>query len=222
MTTIAYYRVSTDKQGRSGLGLEAQQQAVAAFLGALPDAAFVEIESGGKRDRPELAKAIAQCRAESGTLIVAKLDRLARDVQMILSIVDSGIVVRFVDLPEINPNDPTGRLMLTMMAAFAEFERKLISKRTKEAMSAAKVSRGTKFGSGNPSAGGAVTAKQNKQRADDAAAWVMPIIRDMQECGITGLRGLAAGLTQRNVQTPGGKAVWHPSTVSNVMRRAAA
>lgn len=218
MAYIAYFRVSTDKQGRSGLGLEAQQQSVSAFIGGTPDASYTEVESGGKKDRPELAKAIAQCKAEGATLIVAKLDRLARDVQMILSIVDSGIIVRFVDLPEINPNDPTGRLMLTMMAAFAEFERKLISKRTREAMAVAKITRGRKFGSANPSAGGIVTAAISKERARESAAGILPFINDLRAQGAVSLRAIAAGLTERRVQTPRGNHTWHPSQVANVLK----
>ena len=216
---IAYYRVSTDKQGRSGLGLEAQQDAVKRFLGTEPEQVFTEVESGGKKDRPELAKAIAQCKATGATLIVAKLDRLARDVQMILSIVDSGILVRFVDLPEINPADPTGRLMLTMMAAFAEFERVIIRKRTKEALAVAK-SRGVKLGSANPKAGGQARAAQLAATSQvDPQALI--IVRDLKAMGMTTTRQIAAGLSERGIKTANGSTLWHSAQVSRLLARAA-
>jgi DNA invertase Pin-like site-specific DNA recombinase len=216
---VAYYRVSTDKQGRSGLGLEAQQEAVRRFLNADPDRAFTEVESGGDKDRPELAKAIEQCRSAGATLIVAKLDRLARDVQMILSIVDSGINVRFVDLPEINPADPTGRLMLTMMSAFAEFERRIISKRTKEALAVAKT-RGVRLGSSNPKAGGlARAAKVAAQSKTDPQALI--IVRDLKAMGMTTTRQIAAGLSERGIKTTTGSTNWHPAQVSRLLAAAA-
>jgi len=216
---IAYYRVSTDKQGRSGLGLEAQQEAVKRFLGTDPDLVFTEVESGGKKDRPELAKAIAECKSTGATLIVAKLDRLARDVKMILSIVDSGICVRFVDLPEINPNDPTGRLMLTMLAAFAEFERKIISKRTKEALAVAKT-RGVKLGSANSKAGGQARAAQLAATSQvDPQALI--IVRDLKSMGMTTTRQIAAGLTERGIKTSTGSTQWHSAQVSRLLTRAA-
>jgi DNA invertase Pin-like site-specific DNA recombinase len=215
---IAYYRVSTDKQGRSGLGLEAQQEAVKRFLGTEPEQVFTEVESGGKKDRPELAKAIAQCKATGATLIVAKLDRLARDVQMILSIVDSGIFVRFVDLPEINPADPTGRLMLTMLAAFAEFERKIISKRTKECLAVAKT-RGVRLGSANPKAGGQARAAQLAavSKTDPQA---LIIVRDLKAMGMTTTRQIAQGLSERGIKTATGSTNWHPTQVSRLLAAA--
>ncbi len=215
---IAYYRVSTDKQGRSGLGLEAQQAAVQQFLGSQPDQAFTEVESGGNKDRPELAKAIAQCKATGATLIVAKLDRLARDVQLILSIVDSGIVVRFVDLPQINPTDPTGRLMLTMLAAFAEFEREIIRKRTKECLTVAKA-RGQKLGSPNPRAGGQARAKQ-LAAASKADPQALIIVRDLKAMGMTTTRQIAAGLTERGIKTATGSTQWHSAQVSRLLAAA--
>lgn len=219
-THIAYFRVSTDKQGRSGLGLDAQQQAVRQFIGGEPDASYIEVESGANRDRPQLAAAIKDCKRTGASLVVAKLDRLARDVQLILSIVDSGIVVRFVDLPEINPADPTGRLMLTMMASFAEFERRIISKRTREAL-AAKKARGFKLGSPTPERGSAAGNAVIRERADAFAIKVLPLIRTLREQGATSLRDLAAELTARNVPTAKGGTVWHASAVANVLKREA-
>jgi DNA invertase Pin-like site-specific DNA recombinase len=215
---IAYYRVSTDKQGRSGLGLESQQEAVKQFLNTEPDQAFTEVESGSKKDRPELAKAIAECKATGATLIVAKLDRLARDVQLILSIVDSGIVVRFVDLPQINPTDPTGRLMLTMLAAFAEFERQIIRKRTKECLAVAKA-RGVRLGCPNPKAGGQARAKQLAavSKADPQA---LIIVRDLKAMGMTTTRQIAAGLTERGIKTATGSTQWHSAQVSRLLAAA--
>lgn len=141
---ISYRRVSTDRQGVSGLGLEAQRAAVeeyarSAGLSVIAD--HVEVESGRRRDRPVLALAIAQARAVNGVLAVAKMDRLARDARMILEIVDSGIRVVFLDIPQ--SGDPIlGRLLLTVMAAFAEFEARRIAQRIREAMAALKARHG--------------------------------------------------------------------------------
>lgn len=216
---IAYYRVSTDKQGRSGLGLEAQQEAVKRFLGTDPDLVFTEVESGGKKDRPELAKALIACKQQQATLIVAKLDRLARDVQLILSIVDSGINVRFIDLPEIDPSSPIGRFMLIQLASIAELERRIISQRTKDALSAKKA-RGHKLGCPNPHAGGQARAAQFAATSQvDPQALI--IVRDLKSMGMTTTRQIAAGLTQRGIKTSTGSTQWHSAQVSRLLARAA-
>ena len=216
---IAYYRVSTDKQGRSGLGLEAQQDAVKRFLDTDPDHAFTEVESGGKKDRPELAKALIACKQQQATLIVAKLDRLARDVQMILSIVDSGINVRFIDLPEIDPSSPIGRFMLIQLASIAELERRIISQRTKDALSAKKA-RGHKLGCPNPQAGGQARAAQLAAISQvDPQALI--IVRDLKAMGMTTTRQIAAGLTERGIKTSTGSTQWHSAQVSRLLARAA-
>jgi DNA invertase Pin-like site-specific DNA recombinase len=144
---VAYYRVSTDQQGRSGLALEAQQRAADDFLNGgnwrLVDT-YTEVESGRKAARPQLAKALAACRARRATLVIAKLDRLTRDTKFLLNLVDAGADVLFCDLPQV-PAGPMGRFMLTQMAAVAELEAGLISARTKAALAAAKA-RGKRLG----------------------------------------------------------------------------
>src|SRR3954449_713724 len=142
---IAYYRVSTQAQGANGLGLEAQRAAVLAYLdgGSWHLAAeFVEVESGRKDDRPELAKALAACRRLGATLVIAKLDRLARNVAFVSNLMEAGVEFVAVDFPQAN------RLTIHILAAVAEHEREMISARTKAALSAAKA-RGTKLGTPN-------------------------------------------------------------------------
>jgi Resolvase, N terminal domain len=120
---VAYYRVSTAKQGRSGLGLEAQREAVARYLngdGREIIAEFTEVESGKRRDRPELEKALAAARLHRCPLVVAKVDRLTRSVSFLSRLLEAGVDVRFADLPAIE--GPTGRFMLQQMAAVAELE----------------------------------------------------------------------------------------------------
>jgi len=135
---VAYIRVSTERQGRSGLGLDAQREAVARYIaqaGGQMVEEFQEVESGKRCDRPQLAAALAACRARRATLIIAKLDRLARNARFLLSVVegtgDAGVV--FCDLPTL-PADPVGKFMLTQMAEVAELEAGLISQRTKAAL----------------------------------------------------------------------------------------
>ena len=216
---IAYYRVSTDKQGRSGLGLEAQQDAVKRFLGTNPAAEYTEVESGGKKDRPELAKAIAQCKATGATLIVAKLDRLARDVKLLLGFVDAGVSIRFIDLPDIDTGTATGRLILSVMASLAEFEARRISERTKDAL-AAKKARGDKLGSPTPKAGGQARAAQLAATSQvDPQALI--IVRDLKAMGMTTTRQIAAGLSERGIKTANGSTQWHSAQVSRLLARAA-
>lgn len=139
---IAYYRVSTDRQGKSGLGLEAQEQAVSVFVSAYGYnviAEYKEVESGRKNKRPELLAALAQCRKERATLIIAKFDRLGRNVAFVSNLMESKVAFKAVDNPHASD------LMLHMLAAFAQHEAVQISIRTKDALQAAK-RRGVELG----------------------------------------------------------------------------
>jgi DNA invertase Pin-like site-specific DNA recombinase len=210
---IAYFRVSTDRQGKSGLGLEAQQQAVDAFLpsrGVLLDA-FTEIESGKKRDRPQLATALEACRKHKAVLLIAKLDRLARNVYFISGLMESGVEFIATDMPEAN------RLTIHILAAVAEHEREMISQRTKAALQAAKA-RGTQLGSPEPKKGAAIRAQVLRDKADRFTANVLPVIRELQAQGITSHKALARALNMRGVETANQRQ-WHGTTVRNVLHR---
>lgn len=211
---VSYCRVSTDQQGRSGLGLEAQREAVAGFLNGGDwklMGEFVEVESGKRADRPELARALAACKRHKATLVVAKLDRLSRSVAFLSALMESGVEFVAVDNPHAN------KLMVHLLAAFAEHERDQISARTKAALQAAKA-RGTKLGNPQIDAArnGAVVAL--KASADQHAGNVLPIIRAIQASGATSLRDVAAALNARGVRTARG-GEWHASTVRNVLGR---
>jgi DNA invertase Pin-like site-specific DNA recombinase len=217
---VAYYRVSTDKQGRSGLGLEAQQAVVRAFLegrGWPPLAEFVEVESGKRNDRPELAKAMAACRLYGATLVIAKLDRLSRNAAFLLTLRDAGVEFVACDLPDAN------RLTVGIMAMVAEDEAERISARTKAALAAAKA-RGTRLGGFKgyvPSAADrAAAAAAKARRARAAAASVMAVIQDIQASGIVTLGGIARELGRRGVPTPSGSASWQAVQVQRVMQTA--
>lgn len=227
---IAYMRVSTDKQGRSGLGLEAQEATIRAFLRPgdkllLPP--FVEIESGRKTARPKLEEALAKCRKTGATLLVAKVDRLARNLPFLRSLIDSGVDVVFCDLPDI-PAGAVGRFMLSQLALVAELEAGLISDRTKAALAAAKA-RGVKLGGDRgyrPSvppdwvAGTKAAAEARARRADHAAHEVMHEIEAVQEeLAGSSLHAIARALTQRGVTTPRGGGEWTATAVRRVMMR---
>ena len=217
---VAYYRVSTAKQGASGLGLEAQREAVERFLNGgrwRIIAEFVEVESGRKANRPELEKALAACRLHKAPLIVAKLDRLTRSVAFLSRLLEAGVEVRFCDLPEVE--GPQGRFLLNSMVAVAELEAGLISQRTKAALSAAKA-RGKRLGGDRgqrPSkavreAARAATAARVEERAAD----LMPLLQELQAAGVTSLNGLARELTARRIPTARGASTWTAVQVRRV------
>lgn len=149
MKYVSYCRVSTEQQGQSGLGLDAQRTAVENYVCARSGelvASFVEVESGRVRERPELCNALAECKRQKATLVVGKLDRLARDARYFLEILDSSKVhIAFADLPDVSPNTSEGRMLLTMMASVAEFEARRGSERTRAGIRAS-MARGTKWG----------------------------------------------------------------------------
>lgn len=222
MRAVAYYRVSTASQGRSGLGLEAQREAVESLclsrgweLIAPP---FTEVESGKRDDRPELAKALHRAKVTGSTLVVAKLDRLSRNVAFLAALQESGAKFIAADMPEAN------ELTVHIMAAVAQAERKAISRRTKEALQAAKA-RGQRLGNPNGAAALLRAGKGNGRavetvRAEAAkrADELRPIVEDIRARGVVTLAGIAATLNEGGFVTPrGGK--WHASSVRNLVAR---
>lgn len=206
---VAYLRVSTDRQGASGLGLEAQREAVDCYVarnGGAIVSEFVEVESGKKSNRPELHAALAECRRRKGTLLIAKLDRLARSVHFISGLMEGGVDFKAVDNPHAN------RLMLHLLAAFAEHEREMISQRTKAALQAAKA-RGVVLG-----ANGRRLARSNAADAARYAAEIGPVIRGVRAEGITSFASIAGALNDRGVQSRNGGR-WHAATVARVCKR---
>lgn len=218
---VAYYRVSTARQGRSGLGLDAQRQAVEAFLnGGSWELAgeHVEVESGKRHEnRPQLRAALEECRRRKATLVIAKLDRLARNVHFISGLMESGVDFVAADMPEAN------RLTVHIIAAIAEHEREQISSRTKAALAAAKA-RGRRLGwsiavrSGEQRAASARGASSLKAQADHHAANVLPVIEAIRSAGVVTLAGIAEALNARGIHTARGGS-WHPTTVKNLLRR---
>ena len=217
---IAYYRVSTKQQGNSGLGLEAQKKSVLDFInggGAKIVEEFTEVESGRKNERVELQKAFAACRVHGAILVVAKLDRLARDAHFLLGLKDAGIDFVCCDLPSAN------RLTVGIMAMVAEEEARLVSIRTKAALQAAK-ERGTKLGTPEnltneyrlvgSEVGNLVKIEKANSYANDLA----PIIREIQNSGTTTLKGISESLNARGIRTQRGKK-FYPTSVKNILNR---
>lgn len=218
MRAVAYYRVSTDKQGRSGLGLEAQKSAVQAILkpADLLIAEFTEVESGKRRDRPQLAKALHQAKVNKAALVVAKVDRLARNVHFLETILSGDVEVVFADLPQVS--GPMGRFILQQLAAVAQLEAGLISERTKAALAAAK-KRGVKLGGFKGVAvDSTLGTKALIQQADARAADFGIVIADVQADGISSLKGIAEALNARGIPTARGKQ-WQAVQVKRVMDR---
>jgi DNA invertase Pin-like site-specific DNA recombinase len=211
---VSYLRVSTDKQGASGLGLEAQRKAVADYLNGgkwTLAVEFVEIESGRRSDRPQLAAALAACKKHKAKLVVAKLDRLARNVAFTAKLMESGVEFIATDMPFAN------KLTIHILAAVAEHEREAISDRTRQALAAAKA-RGMKLGGPKLADAQRNGSQANRAKADQFAANTKPVIEQMRRSGITSLREIAAALNARGVPTARG-GVWTPVQIVAIERR---
>lgn len=220
MKYVIYYRVSTDKQGQSGLGLEAQQKQVNDYLQSKPDAVVVaeytEIESGKKVNRIELNKAVADAKKNKAVLLVAKLDRVARNVKLFLDLLDQ-VRIEFTDLPALSNGTSDSRLVLTQLAAFAEWEAAKISERTKAAL-AAKKARGESMGIMGRENIKATNGKRKEQADDFAkqlAGMLIPLAATMSQ------RRLVDYLNQHGVKSPTGKE-WRLNSLQNVLNRAKA
>jgi DNA invertase Pin-like site-specific DNA recombinase len=218
MLFVTYLRVSTDRQGRSRLGLEAQRKAVADHVGGKGAIAaeYVEIESGKRSDRPQLACALVEAKRLGAVLLIAKLDRLARNVAFIANLLESGVEIAAADMPEAN------RFLLHVMAAVAEHEAQAISDRTRSALAAAKA-RGAALGWSMPERrdeqrqASRKGAARNAEKADQHAANVLPVIRQIARSGVS-LRRIADELNTREIKTVRG-GLWYAGTVRNVMAR---
>ncbi len=206
---VAYYRVSTEQQGRSGLGLEAQRKAVMDYLNGGDwklIGEFTEVESGSKIDRPQLELALKLCKRRRATLVIAKLDRLGRNQHFITGLMERKIKFCAVEFPNADP------FMLHVHAAMAEHERRLISARTKAGLERAKA-RGVKLGSY-----GVILARQNAAKAQEQARKLKPVIRQIRQGGKTSVRDVMDELNRRGIKTSRG-GNWHPQTVNVLLQR---
>src|SRR5262245_9869631 len=218
---VSYCRVSTAKQGRSGLGLEAQRQAIAEFLNGGQwklIAEYVEVETRKNDDRPKLRQALHRAKVTGATLVIAKLDRLSRNLRFIAELQESKVKFVCADMPDAN------ELTIHIFASLAQHERKVISERTTRALQAAK-SRGQVLGNPNGSRalqrtgkGNAAALEEIKARADHHAQDVLPIIDDTRSTGSAGLRKIAEELNARGILTARQRQ-WYPTTVRNLLTR---
>lgn len=212
---VAYYRVSTTKQGINGLGMDAQREAVRSFLNGGDwelIGEFAEVETGKRSDRQELTKAIALCRKTGAKLLIAKLDRLARNAAFLLNLRDSGVDFIAADMPHAD------KFTVGIMALVAEKERDLISQRTKEGLAAAK-RRGTKLGNPRPAEALKRAVNINIARADAYAQNLVPVVEEIRKAHVESLRGIAQCLNARGFKTSNGKA-FAAQSVKNLLDRA--
>jgi len=217
---VAYYRVSTARQGRSGLGLEAQRQSVLDFLNGgrwRLVAEHTEVESGAANDRPQLVRALAACRIHRATLVVAKLDRLSRDAAFLLNLKASGVRFTIAEMPEAN------ELTVELLAVLAQHERRLISERTKAALAAAK-RRGVRLG--NPGhldrkarrKGTAASAVVRRKAAQQRAIDLAPTLEELRDDGAVSLHDLAREFNERGIPAPRG-GEWMAAQVKRLLAR---
>lgn len=221
MKITTYLRVSTARQGNSGLGLEAQRAAIESYAqgrNATIVKEFVEVESGKNNERPQLAAALHLAKVTGSVLVIAKLDRLSRNAAFLLALRDSGVKFIAADMPDAN------ELTVGIMALVAEQERQAISTRTKDALKAAKA-RGTKLGNPNGASALRRAAKGNesavstiKAKAGAYAADLKPIIQDITSAGVASLAGIANELNKRQISTARG-GQWHKTTIANLLAR---
>lgn len=218
---VSYLRVSTARQGRSGLGLDAQRSAIQAYADTKQAnlvKEFVEVESGKDNARPKLTEALHLAKVTGSVLVIAKLDRLSRNAAFLLTLRDSGVKFIAADMPDAN------ELTVGIMALVAQQEREAISKRTKEALEAAK-RRGQVLGNPNGAAalkragkGNAAGVKAIQLKADSHAKNLRPVLAGLTDEGITSLGAIAKALNERGIRTPRGGA-WHKTSVSNLLSR---
>ncbi len=213
---VTYLRVSTDKQGIQGLGIEAQRHAVALYLnGTAPLAEYAEAESGKRNDRVQLSNAIEHCRLTGSTLVIARLDRLARNVDVLRVLEEAKVEFVACDMPSAN------KLTIGIMLLVAEAERERISKNTKAALAAAK-GRGTRLGNPSLPTGNATTAAlasaAASANADDFARSLAPRLSALRSSGATTLRAIADGLNDQRIKTPR-NGLWHAASVRALIAR---
>ncbi|PLX67813.1 MAG: resolvase [Denitrovibrio sp.] len=222
---VAYYRVSTAKQGQSGLGLEAQKKAVTDHLNGGEwelVAEYTEVESGKNSDRPELKEAIRMCRLTGSKLLVAKFDRLSRNLHFITGLMESKVPFTACDMPEAT------ELTIHIMASMAQYEAKMISQRTKTSLEAAK-ERGVKLGTHREGAhqfnkdhaveGSKVSVEVRQAKANEYAKEIYTYIEPLQSEGLS-LNAIARKLNTTALKTPRGKqGKWTPTTVKNILKR---
>lgn len=208
---VCYYRVSTDKQGVHGPGMKAQRTAVTQYLkGEIPIAEFEEVESGKRSDRPELAKALTLCRQEKATLIIAKIDRLARNSVFLLSLKDSGVDFIAADMPGAN------RLTVGIMALIAEDERERISARTKAALAERKRD-GVRLGNPRWQNSIAIMCQRRSEITGGFRARLLPIVKEIKAAGIGTLHGIAECLDRRGYKTFTGRQ-FQAHNVANLLK----
>jgi DNA invertase Pin-like site-specific DNA recombinase len=211
---VGYYRVSTGKQGVSGLGLEAQKAAVIGYVNSIGGqliAEFEEVESGSNDARPKLDLALKQAKAKRAMLVIAKLDRLARNVAFISNLMKSGVDFIAADMPHAN------KLTVHIIAAVAEYEREMISKRTKAALASAKA-RGVKLGNPRIREISGAGSKAAAREADTFARRIAPTIAAIRQRGSLSLAEIAAELEHQRIPTQRGRQ-WTPAGVRNVLNR---
>jgi DNA invertase Pin-like site-specific DNA recombinase len=210
MRYVAYYRVSTEKQGHSGLGLDAQRQAVQQYSASI-DSEFIEIESGSDDTRPQLLAALAQCQKTGATILIAKLDRLSRDASFLFQLRKSGVEILAADMPN------AGMLEFGIRAIFAQHEREQISARTKAALAQAKL-RGVRLGCPCPGVGAAASALKKAKKANDYASALKPLLESLtNRCA--SYQDLADALTLKGIRTASGNIRWGKSSAHAVMQR---
>ena len=212
MKYVAYYRVSTAKQGHSGLGLESQRQLVSSYEADIIGE-FTEIESGKIDNRPQLELALDLCRRNNAAILIAKIDRLSRDAAFLLTLRKAGVDIIAADMPN------AGTLEFGVRAVVAQHEREEISKRTKQALQAAKA-RGVVLGCPTPEIGSAAGNAAIQVRANSYADHIAPTLHDViTVSGASTLRELASALSSRGVQTPRGNTEWAASQVNALIKR---
>lgn len=210
---VSYFRVSTQRQGDSGLGLDSQRDIVRRFISTREMESigeYTEVESGGKtdKDRPQLAEALRQCRISGAVLVVAKLDRLSRNAVFLLQLQQANVDFVCCDCPNVD------KFTCGILALVAEREKILISERTKAALKVVKA-RGVRLGNPNPERQVRLMVESSRRKSEEFRSKIRPIIDEIRQTGVKTLQGISECLNRRGIPTRTGKSVWYSSTVSS-------